>query len=121
MFLVETTSLARADVDLVWEEYEHRLWQAVTELELRHHLRIAVELVDHLDEAETAAWLDAIETAASGNAREVHIVASPVGRVEIRPSGSSMPDRTFVGAVATRDGWRRLGRAVQAKYGSRTS
>ncbi|GAA3691046.1 hypothetical protein GCM10022267_91540 [Lentzea roselyniae] len=37
-FLVETTSLARADVDLAWEEYEHRIWQAVTALELRHNV-----------------------------------------------------------------------------------
>ncbi|MBA4858539.1 hypothetical protein [Nocardia farcinica] len=29
-FLVETASLARADVDQAWEEYEHNVWQAVT-------------------------------------------------------------------------------------------
>jgi len=31
-FLVETTSLARADVDQAWEEYEHKIWEAVTGL-----------------------------------------------------------------------------------------
>ncbi|SFI90780.1 hypothetical protein [Amycolatopsis regifaucium] len=53
-FLVKTTSLARADVDQAWEEYEHRLWHAVTALELRHNVRIAVELIDHRDHERSA-------------------------------------------------------------------
>ncbi len=114
-FLVETTSLARADVDQAWEEYEHKVWQAVTALELRHNVRIAVELIDHRDEAETTTWLAAIETAAANSEHEVQRVESPMGRAEVRRAGSPMPERTFVGAVATRDGWRRLGRALQAK------
>lgn len=114
-FLVETTSLARADVDQAWEEYEHNVWQAVTTLEVRHNVRIAVELIDHRDETETAAWLAAIEAAAASSEHEVQRVESPMGRAEVRRAGSPTPERTFVGAVATRDGWRRLGRALQAK------
>lgn len=114
-FLVEATSLARADVDLAWEEYEHRMWQAVTALELRHNVNIVVELIDHLDEVETAAWLDAIEQEASSSGRGLQRVERAVGRAVVRPAGSPMLERTFVGAVAARDGWRRLGRALQAK------
>lgn len=114
-FLVETTSLARADVDQAWEEYEHNVWQAVTTLELRHNVRIAVELIDHRNETETATWLAAIEAAAASSEHEVQRVESPMGRAEVRRAGSPTPERTFVGAVATRDGWRRLGRALQAK------
>lgn len=38
-----------------------------------------------------------------------------MGRAEVRRAGSATPERTFVGAAATRGGWRRLGRALQAK------
>lgn len=114
-FLVETTSLALADVDQTWETYEHRLWQALAALELRHDVRISVELVDHRDETETTAWLNAIEVAASSRSHEVQHVESLVGRAKIRHPGLPMPDRAFVGAVATRDGWWRLGRTVQGK------
>jgi hypothetical protein len=114
-FLVETTTLARADVDQAWEAYEHDIWQAVTMLELRHNVRIAVELIDHRDQAETTAWLTAIETAAASSEHEVQRIESPMGRAEVRPRGSPSPERTFVGAAATRGGWRRLGRALQAK------
>jgi hypothetical protein len=114
-FLVETTSLARADVDQAWEAYEHDIWQAVNMLELRHNVRIAVELIDHCDNAETTAWLTAIEAAAASTKHEVQRIESPMGRAEVRRVGSPSPERTFVGAAATRDGWRRLGRALQAK------
>ena len=114
-FLVETTSLARADVDQEWEEYEHNVWQAVTTLELRHNVRITVELIDHRNEAETGAWLAAIEAAAFSSEHAIQRVESPMGRAEISRAGSPTPKRTFVGAVATRDGWRRLRRALQAK------
>lgn len=114
-FLVETTSLARVDVDQAWEEYEHNIWQAVTTLELRHDVRIAVELIDHRDETETATWLAAIAAAAVNSEHEVQRVESPMGRADVRRAGSPTPQRTFVGAVATRDGWRRLGRALQGK------
>ncbi|RSM59235.1 hypothetical protein DMH03_25605 [Amycolatopsis sp. WAC 01376] len=114
-FLVETTSLARADVDQSWEEYEHNVWQAVTQLELRHNVRIAVELFDHRDDTETATWLAAIEAAAVSSEHEVQRVEAPMGRAEVRRAGSPTPERTFVGAAATRDGWHRLGRALQAK------
>ncbi|WIY05602.1 hypothetical protein QRX60_17755 [Amycolatopsis mongoliensis] len=114
-FLVETTSLARADVDQAWEAYEHRVWQTVTALELRHNVRIAVELIDHRDEAETAAWLAAIEAVTVSSEHEVQRIESPMGRAEVRRAGSPTHERTFVGALATRDGWRRLGRALQGK------
>ncbi|MBO3752120.1 hypothetical protein J5X84_39165 [Streptosporangiaceae bacterium NEAU-GS5] len=114
-FLVETTSLARADVEQAWEEYEHNVWQAVTTLEVRHNVRITVELIDHRDETETTVWLAAIEAAAASSEHQVQRVELPMGRAEVRRSGSPMPERAFVGATATRDGWRRLGRALQAK------
>jgi hypothetical protein len=114
-FLVETTSLARADVDLAWEAYEDKLWQAVTALESGYNVRIAVKLIDHCDEAETAVWLNAIKAAASSSGDAVQLVESPLGRAEVRRIGSPTPEHTFVGAAETRDGWRRLRRTLQAK------
>ncbi|MBY8863894.1 hypothetical protein K7711_46045 [Nocardia sp. CA2R105] len=114
-FLVEITSLARADVDQVWEKSNHEVWQAVTALELRHNVCIAAELIDHDDRTEIAAWLDAIETAAASSEHEVQCVESPTGRAEVRRAGSAMAKSSFVGAIAARDGWRRLGRALQGK------
>jgi hypothetical protein len=87
----------------------------VTALETRHNVRIAVELIDHCDEIETAMWLAAMEATAVSSEHELQRVESSMGRAEVRRAGSPMPERTFVGAVATRDGWRRLGRAPQAK------
>jgi hypothetical protein len=115
-FMVETTTLARAKTDLEREQHEQHVWQAVTAVELRHGVRIAVHMTDYLDDAETSGWLGAIEHAASSHGTdEPQLVESAVGRAEIRRAGAPGPGRRFIGTASDRDGWHRLGRAVHAK------
>ncbi|MPZ83217.1 MAG: hypothetical protein GEV28_23615 [Actinophytocola sp.] len=72
-------AIAGGNQNRSWEEYKDKVWQAVTALEFRHDIRIAVELINHRDEAETGMRLAAIEAAAASSEHEVQRVESPMG------------------------------------------
>jgi hypothetical protein len=98
-FVVETTTLPRAQADLSREEHALHVWHAVVGLELRHGVRIAVRMRDYLDQAETTAWLDAIEQAAcSLSAGAVQIVESAVGRAAVTHVNTRVQDPAFTGS-----------------------
>lgn len=116
-WMVETTTLPRADVDLNWQTYEDQFEAVIRSIERRHDVTCTTVLNDHMAADETQAWLVAVD-AAAGSADQTSdptVVRSEIGTVTIHrdrvPSGTTL----FSGAVQYRDGWHRLGRALATK------
>jgi hypothetical protein len=116
-WMVETTTVPRAAVDLGWEAYEDSFATAIRLIEHRHGVTCVVVLDDHMAEDETRAWLAAVEdvarstTAVSG----VPIVPSEIGTVAVHHHPVPTGTATFTGAAQYRNGWHRLGRTLAAK------
>lgn len=115
-WMVETTTVPRADVDMAWEDYEDRFKAAIRGIEHEHDVTCVVVLDDHSGEAETQEWLVAIDVIASvaAESRDVQVIQWDIGVVTIYPDPPP-PGPRFTGAAQHRDGWRRLGRTLANK------
>ncbi|MFI5893762.1 hypothetical protein ACIA5D_27035 [Actinoplanes sp. NPDC051513] len=116
-WLVETTTVPRAAIDLDWQDYEVRLRHAIHLIEQRYGVTCVVCLDDHMVWEDTQNWIAAIDENASSmtGALNVHVVPSEIGAVTVYRG--SVPEGTvvFSGAAQYRDGWHRLGRTLSTK------
>jgi hypothetical protein len=117
VWMVETTTVPRAALDLTWQDYEDWFQAALREIELRHNVTCSVVLTDHLAEDDTRDWLNAVDliAASTPDAPDPHVVTSEVGSVTIHRETLPAGIATFTGATQYRDGWHRLGRTLGAK------
>ncbi|WP_213454910.1 hypothetical protein [Rhizomonospora bruguierae] len=115
-WMVETVTVPRADVDMKWEDYEDRFQAAIRRVEHKHNVTCVVVLDDHSTDAETQAWLSAIDAIASiaAESRQVQVIQWDIGVVTVYPDPPP-PGPRFIGAAQYRDGWRRLGRTLAKK------
>ena len=116
-WMVETTTVPRAAIDLAWEDYEDSFTAATRLIERRHGVTCVVVLDDHMAEDETKAWLAAVEDVArsTNGSPAVQTVPSEIGTVTIHRGAVPAGTATFTGAPQYRNGWHRLGRALAAK------
>jgi hypothetical protein len=116
-WMVETTTVPRAAIDLNWQEYEDHFMAAIRVIELRHDVTCVVVLDDHMDPDETRAWLAAVENAAgfTTGSKGSCGVPSEIGSVVVHREALPQGTILFTGAAQYRNGWRRLGRTLAAK------
>ncbi|MEU5565487.1 hypothetical protein [Micromonospora musae] len=116
-WMVETTTVPRAVMDMSWHDYEDWFQALVRQVEHRHNVTCAVVLTDHMAEEETQDWLNAVELVAA-SAADVpgpQVVPSDIGAVTVYRGTPPPGTVTFTGAAQYRDGWHRLGRTLGAK------
>lgn len=116
-WMVETTTVPRAAVDLQWQAYEDSFQTAIRQIELRHGVTCVVLLEDHMALDETRAWLAAVEDAAKSmiSGSDVCTVRSEIGTVTAHREPVAVGTAVFTGAAQYRNGWQRLGRTLAAK------
>ncbi|WP_444950980.1 hypothetical protein [Micromonospora ureilytica] len=116
-WMVETTTIPRAVMDMSWHDYEDWFQVLVRQVEDRHNVTCAVVLTDHMAEDETQQWVHAVELVAAStvDASGPQVVPSDIGAVTIYRGMPPPGTVTFTGAVQYRDGWHRLGRTLGAK------
>lgn len=116
-WMVETTTVPRAAVDLNWQAYEDLFRSEIRQIELRHNVTCTVVLHDHMAKDDTHAWLAAIETAAESTAGSTKVIPVPseIGIVTVHRDSVPVNTVLFTGAVQYRDGWHRLGRTLSGK------
>jgi hypothetical protein len=116
-WMVETTTIPRAAIDLDWQDYEDKFKAAIRLIELRHRITCVVILDDHTTQDETRAWLTAVEAVAESTTGLTgpYAVPSEIGVVTVHRDALPRGTAVFTGAVQYRDGWHRLGRKLSAK------
>jgi hypothetical protein len=116
-WMVETTTIPRAAIDLNWQDYEDRFKAAIRRIELRHNVACVVFLDDHTTQNETQAWLAAVETAADSTVGLTGMCAVPseIGIVTVHRETAPPGTAVFTGAAQYRNGWHRLGRTLSVK------
>lgn len=116
-WMVETTTVPRAAVDLGWEDYEDQFKTAIRRIELRHGVTCVVVLNDHMAQDDTGAWLAAVEAAAESTTglTRAYAVPSEIGVVTVHREAVPPGTAVFTGAVQYRNGWHRLGRTLSGK------
>ncbi|OLB78231.1 MAG: hypothetical protein AUI14_13900 [Actinobacteria bacterium 13_2_20CM_2_71_6] len=117
IWMVETTTIPRAAIDLNWQDYEDQFLAAIRWIEQRHSVACIVVLDDHMAWDETQAWLTAVEAVAASTTglTGAYGVSSEIGVVTVHREAVPLGTALFTGAAQYRDGWRRLGRTLSAK------
>lgn len=116
-WMVETTTIPRAAIDLDWQDYEDQFKGAIRRIELRHNVACVVFLDDHTTQDETQAWLAAVEAAAESTVGLTGMCAVPseIGVLTVYREAAPPGMAVFTGAAQYRNGWHRLGRKLSAK------